>query len=75
MIHFVDLFVQPFLEDFLQLRIFTSSSTAKIMFDNLISEAGFSKIYPPEAPLELFTSLLFFNLIKICSSKPKKYFA
>ena len=37
------LFVQPFFEVFLQLSILTSSSTAKIIFDNLISDADFSK--------------------------------
>ena len=54
--HFVDLLLHPFLEFFLQLSTLTSSSTAKIIFDSFISEAGLSKTYPPLAPLELFTS-------------------
>ena len=44
------------------------------MFDNFISDAGFSKIYPPLAPLELLTNLLFFNLKKFVLNKLKKYF-
>ena len=71
--HFVDLLLHPFLECFLQLSIFTSSSTAEIICDNLISEAGLSKIYPPAAPLVLLTSFLFFNFIKFVLNKLKKY--
>ena len=48
-----------FFECFLQLSVFISSLTAKIILDNFISEGTLSKTYPPLAPLALFTSLFF----------------
>ena len=65
--HFVSLFVQPFFECFLQLSILTSSSTAKIILDNFISDAGLSNLYPPADPLILFTSFLPLSFMNICS--------
>ena len=44
------------------------------MFDSLISDAGFSKTYPPVAPLELLTNLLFFNFKNICSKYAREIF-
>jgi hypothetical protein len=59
--------ITPFLDSFLQLSIFTSSSTAEIILEILISSGEISNIYPPFAPLTLFTKLLFLSLINICS--------
>ena len=57
--HLVDLLLHPLFEFFLQFKFFTSSFTAKIILDSFISEAGFSKKYPPVAPLDPLTNLLF----------------
>ena len=65
--HFVDLLLHPFFDSFLQLSILTSSSTAAIILEILISSGDNSNSYPPLAPLTLFTKLFFLSFIKICS--------
>ena len=59
---FCILLLQPFFDSFLQLSIFTSSSTAEIILEILISSGEVSNTYPPLAPLTLFTKFLFLSL-------------
>ena len=63
----LDIHINTFFECFSHPIVFTFSSNAKKISDNLICFGFFTKTYPPLIPLVLFTILFLFSFKKICS--------
>ena len=73
-VHLCRFSVASFFDSFEHPTVFTFSSIAINISNNLISLGSLFNMYPPLVPLILLTKLFFFNFKKFVLNKVMKYF-